>query len=87
MAELVYMLCALASLSCAIILWRGFLRTRTRLLLWCSLCFAVFAANCIFLFIDLGLFPLTDLQGPFWRNLLGAAAGSLMLFGLIWEAS
>lgn len=87
MAESVYMLCAIASLACAALLLRGYFRTRTRLLLWCGLCFGFFAANCIFLFVDLTLFPATDLSGPLWRNFLGSVAGGLMLFGLAWEVS
>lgn len=85
MAETVYGLCALMSVVCAIMLFRGYRATRTQLLLWSSLCFGFVALNNIFLFFDLVVFPDLDLHGPFWRNFLGATAGSLMLFGLIWE--
>ena len=85
MAETIYALCAFLSLACATLLVRGFLRTRSPLLLWSALCFGVFAVNNTFLAIDMILFPQVDLNGPFWRNLLEALAGSCLLFGLIWE--
>ena len=34
MATLVYALCALTSLACAVLLLRGYLSSRARLLLW-----------------------------------------------------
>ena len=45
MIQLVYVLCALTSLACAILLLRGYFRTRVRLLLWSGLCFAGLALN------------------------------------------
>jgi hypothetical protein len=85
MPELVYVLCALASLFCAILLIRGYLRTRERLLLWGSWCFAFFTLGNIVLVLDLAILPdgrdLTLLR--VLPNLLGVA---IMLAGLIWES-
>ena len=39
MATLVYALCALTSLACAVLLLRGYASSRVRLLLWSGLCF------------------------------------------------
>ena len=39
MAEAIYALCALASSTCALLLVRGYLRTRLRLTLLACLCF------------------------------------------------
>lgn len=85
MPEIVYGLCAAMSLVCATLLLRGFLRTRSRLLLWASLSFGFYALNSMFLYVDMAIFPNIDSSGPFWRNLLGAISGSLLVFGLIWE--
>lgn len=85
MAEIVFLLCSILSLACAGLLLRGYRANRTQLLLWSSLSFGVLALNSIFLFVDMMIFPNIDLGGPFWRNLLGAVSGSLLLFGLIWE--
>ncbi|WP_413291589.1 DUF5985 family protein [Bdellovibrio sp. HCB337] len=66
-------------------LFRGFSHTGTRLLLWTALSFALITFNNVFLFVDLALFPEVNLNGPFWRNVLGALSGLVMLCGLIWE--
>ena len=85
MAETVYLLCACLSILCAVMLFRGYLKGRTGLLLWCSLCFGFLALNNIILYVDLSVIPQIDFEGGFWRNLLGSIAGTLMLYGLIWE--
>lgn len=85
MPEIIYFLCAVMSVLCAVLLLRGYFRSRTPLLLWSGLCFAVFALNAGFLAVDMIFFPTTDLGGPVWRNLFAATSGSLLLFGLVWE--
>lgn len=84
-AKIVYLLCALASAGCAGMLVRGYLTSRTRLILLASLCFAGLAINNVFLFVDLVVLPETNLSGNFWRNLIGAFSGGVLLVGLIWE--
>ena len=85
MAESVYLLCAALSLVVAALLFRGFARGRSRLLLWSALAFGIFAINNVYLSIDMVALPEVDLGGPLWRNVLSALSGSLLLFGLIWE--
>ncbi len=84
-AKVVYLLCALGSVGCAVLLIRGYLKDRTRLLLWSSLCFAGLACSNVFLFVDLAVFPELNLYGSLWRGILGAVSGALLLYGLIWE--
>ena len=85
MAEAVYLLCAATSLVCAVLLLRAYLDYRTRLLLWSTLCFALFTLNNILLFVDLIVVPYTvDLS--LWRGSTALAAVSLLLFGLVWES-
>ena len=84
-AELVYFLCALTSIGCGILLFRRFLRTRSRLLLWSAVCFVFLAVNNGLLVLDLVVFRRVDLS--IWRAVTGALAMAVMLFGLIWEGS
>ena len=84
MAEIVYVLCFLSSTACAVLLLRGYRRTKTRLLLWGGLCFVALAVNNILLFLDLIVFIRTDLS--LWRNLTALLALLLLLYGLVWDA-
>ena len=85
MAEIVYLLCAFMSFICAFLLLRGARSNSSRLLLWAGLCFGFLAINNIILVVDLVILPDIDFQGRMLRNGVSAGAGSLMLFGLIWE--
>lgn len=85
MAETVYLLCALMSISCALLLLRSHLASGSRLLLWTGAAFAFLALNNIVLVFDLVILPDYDFHGQIWRNGISAIAGSLLLSGLIWE--
>jgi hypothetical protein len=84
MAELVYILCALASATCAALLIRSFRRTREKLSLWTSLCFVGLALNNVVLCIDLLVVPSPSLS--LLRGGLAVCALGVLLFGLIWES-
>ena len=91
MAETAYVLCALTSLVCAILLTRGFLRSRTRFLLWCAACFAFLSVNNALLFVDKIIYPddtltFIGLSFAVWRAVAALAGMGLLLFGLIWDA-
>ena len=83
MATLVYALCALTSLACAVLLLRGYFSSRARLLLWSGLCFAGLAANNVLLLIDKRVVPAMDLS--LWRSLPALAGVAVLLYGLVWE--
>jgi hypothetical protein len=83
MAEFVYGLCALTSIACAVLLLRGYLERRTRLLFWSALCFVGLALNNILLLVDLYVVPGIDLF--LVRTMVALAAICLMLYGLIWD--
>ncbi|AKF79481.1 membrane protein [Myxococcus fulvus 124B02] len=86
MAEAVYILCALTSVACAVLLLRAWKRSQSRLLLWSGLCFVGMAVSNVMLFIDLVVLPTTiDLYMP--RQLATLASASVLLYGLIWDAS
>jgi hypothetical protein len=86
MAEAVYILCALTAVACAVLLLRAYRSTQSRLLLWSGLCFAGLALSNIMLFIDLSVLgDAMDLYLP--RVLTTLASVSILLYGLIWDAS
>lgn len=85
MPELVYALCAATSLFCAALLLRGYLRQRTRILMWSTLCFIGLAINNVVLFVDLVIVPDVDLS--ILRAGVALAAVGLLLIGLLWEES
>ncbi|MYN04055.1 hypothetical protein GTP41_18345 [Pseudoduganella sp. DS3] len=83
MASLIYFLCAITALACAVLVLRSYRNTRHRLLFWCGLCFAgMFAAN-LLLIIDRLVMPDTDLSTV--RLIVGLIALLPLLYGLVWE--
>ncbi len=85
MASAVYILGALVSLICAVLLLRGYTRGRKQLLLWSGLCFLGLALSNTLVFLDLVVF--TDVDLYFFRLVTTAVAMALMLYGLIWESN
>lgn len=84
MANVVYSLCALTSTVCAVLLIQGFLRTRSRLLLWSSLCFVGLVVNNLLLVVDRIFLPAVDLYTM--RLFSALVALTLLVYGLIWES-
>ena len=84
MGPAVYLLGALTSLCCGLLLLRSFGQVKKRLLLWSGLCFVGLAISNLLIFVDLVIFPDVDL----YRFRLGTAAIAmvLLLYGLIWES-
>jgi hypothetical protein len=83
-AAAVYSLCLLASAVCAILLLRTWLGTRQPLLLWSSLCFALLAANNLFVVLDMVVFAHIDFTLA--RQATALSAVSILLFGFVWES-
>jgi hypothetical protein len=85
-AELVYLLCALTSIACGVMLFLGYRRTRARFLLWSSLCFLGLMINNVMLFLDKDkfIFASIDLSQTL-RGLPALAGLMLLMYGLIWD--
>jgi hypothetical protein len=81
MAETVYVLCALTSLGCAALLFRGYRQSRTRLLFWSSVCFVGLTANNVLLLLDLVVLPEVDLSIA--RGVTAVVPILLFVWGLI----
>ena len=82
MADVIYALCTLTSILCAVLLLRGYKQSRSRLLFWCGLCFVGLALHNILLLIDLGT---PDIDLSHIRSLPAVFGLLLMIFGFIWE--
>ena len=83
MAQAVYTLCAVTSVTCAVMLILAYRSSRSRLLLWSSLCFVALAANNVLLLVDLVIVPTIDLS--MWRTGIAVAGLSTLVFGLVWD--
>lgn len=83
MAGVVYILCAITSLVCSILLFRGYSRNRFRLLFWSGIGFAGFTLNNVILFLDQEVIHGIDLS--IYRTAPGAIGMMIMVYGLIME--
>lgn len=85
MSAIIYSLCALTALGCAVLLLRGYRRSRYRLLLWSGLCFAGLTVNNLLLVIDkVALPPEQDLVVA--RTTVALISMIILLYGLIWDS-
>jgi hypothetical protein len=83
--QLVYILCGLTSIVCALLLFRQYRVKRGGLLFWSTLCFVCFAITNVLLFVDLVMFPQVDLSVV--RNAITLAGMMMLLYGLIREST
>jgi hypothetical protein len=82
MSVIIYTLCMITALLCALLLLRSYYRNKYRLLLWSGLCFVGLSLNNLLLVID-RIVPSVDLSTI---RLIPAIIGmGLLIFGLIWE--
>lgn len=83
-AEFIYSLCALTSAACALLLYRGYRTSHTRLLFWSSVCFVGLAVNNLVLLADVVIAPTVELYLGL-RTAIAALSVGALLYGLIWE--
>jgi hypothetical protein len=86
MGEIVYSLCALTSLACAVLLVRSWMRTRTKLLAWSSACFVGFTINNVFLVFDLVLYR-TEIDLSLARAVTAFLSIFALVVGLVWSSN
>jgi hypothetical protein len=85
MAEIVYILCALTSATCAVMLYRGYKRSGVTLLFWSCLCFLGIGLSNAILVIDLLVLPGQDLS--MIRTVPALIGLLILIYGLIWETA
>jgi hypothetical protein len=79
-----YLLAVLTSLACMLCLFRAYLQTRLRLLLWSAFCFVGLSVNNLTLFLDIVVYPAMDLRPV---RLFAALTGMVfLLYGFIFES-
>lgn len=83
MIFIIYVLCALSSLACAVLLHRKAGQTGVRMLFWCGLCFSLLTVANVLVMVDHYVFPNVEL----WplRNGASLLAIAVLLYGLIFE--
>jgi hypothetical protein len=82
-AESIYVLCAVTSLFCFVLLFRGYLRVRTRILFFGAVSFLLFSIGNVVLVADLIFLPQVNLLPT--RNVITLLAVALLAWGLISE--
>jgi Family of unknown function (DUF5985) len=80
-AQVVYLLCTATSFLCSVLLFRGYRRSDTRLLMWSGICFACLCVNNIMLFVDVIALPSINLS--VWRLVPALIGIALLCYGLI----
>ncbi len=78
-------LAALTSIGCMWLLFRGYSRSRVRLLFWTGLCFVFLSINNVVLFIDTIVLP-TQVDLRLLRFTAALAGIACLLYAFIWES-
>ena len=78
---LVYILCALTSFGCTVLLIMRYRKTRVDLLFWSAVAFLAFTVTNVLLFVDLVVLPEVDLSTM--RNGFTFTGVLVLLYGLI----
>jgi hypothetical protein len=86
MVQIVYILCSLACVLCAVLLMRGYKRSKHQLLFWSAMCFIILAFANFILVVDLVLVP-TGVDLLIWRSCMSLIAMCVLLYGLIFKSA
>ncbi len=86
MADFVYVLCAMTSGACALLLLRAYRRSRVRLLFWSLLGFLGLTLNDVFTWVDLRILP-PSINLSIVRIVPAVIGMAVLCYGLIWETA
>ena len=81
---ILFLLAIVTSLACTVLLFRGYLRTGLRILMWSALCFVCLTVNNVLLFVDLVVLPGVDLRA--FRHGTALVGMLFMIYGFIRES-
>lgn len=79
-----FLLAIATSLGCTVLLFRGYLSSRLRILLWSALCFVGLTVNNVLLFLDFLLPEAMDLR--VYRHSAALIGMLFLLYGFIRES-
>jgi hypothetical protein len=80
-----FVLALVTSLACTVLLYRAYLKTHLRILLWSALCFVCLTVNNLLLFIDIVVLPVeVDLR--VFRHATALVGMLFMIYGFIRES-
>ncbi len=82
---ILFLLAIATSLACTVLLFRGYMERRVRMLLWSALCFVFLTANNVFLFFDLVVMP-GEMDLRALRHATALLGVSFLLYGFIRES-
>ena len=80
-----FLLAALTSLTCMLLLFRAYFRSGTRLLFWSAVCFVFLSLNNVLLFVDAIVLP-TQVDLRIFRTSTALMGIACLLYAFIWEA-
>ena len=80
---LVSIVAVLATIACSVVLFRGYIHQRVRVLKWSGIFFAFLTLSNVALFVDALVFPGLDLRlARLIPTVMGTAC---LLYGFIWD--
>jgi hypothetical protein len=80
-----FLLAFVTSLACTLLLFRGYVHTKLRILMWSALCFVCLTVNNLLLFIDLVILP-SDVDLRFVRHGTALIGMLFLIYGFIRES-
>jgi hypothetical protein len=80
-----FLLAIVTSLACTILLFRGYLQTSLRILMWSALCFVCLTVNNLLLFVDLVVLP-QDVDLRVFRHGTALVGMLFLIYGFIHES-
>lgn len=83
--SVLFLLAIVTSLACMVLLFRGYMRSGLRILMWSALCFVCLSINNILLFIDLVLLP-DNVDLRIFRHAAALVGMIFMIYGFIRES-
>jgi hypothetical protein len=80
-----FIVALLTSLACMVLLFRAYLSSRLRILLWSALCFVGLTVNNLLLFIDLVILP-TSVDLRLYRHTAALIGMLFLIYGFITDS-
>jgi hypothetical protein len=81
MADIVFIVCALTSLVCCVLLFRAYRQNKARLLFWSALCFLGMGVTNVLLYVDVRILTTIDLS--IVRTIPALLGVGCLIYGLI----